>query len=153
MAEARRQLAELGIDMTRATQVNQTATAHDSEILGGLANVKVDGAQRDVLILDRGLIMRPCPKKTDGGSGRLVEFAQEAPVLELAKRYGFLPYDEIAGAVVEKETPARLRLTLHDGRSVTIHETWSGDRLTKDSAADARGGGTDVRAGGRPGQA
>lgn len=130
---ARERLLELGVDVAAAAQVAETATAHGGEIVGGLANVKVDGAPHDVLVLDNGLILVPSPKKTEGGKARLVGLVQSAPVDRLAAAHRFLAYEEIASAVVRKVTPARVELTLHDGTTVSLHETWSGERLTKDS--------------------
>ncbi len=130
---AREHLVALGVDVTAAAQVGETPTAHGGEIVGGLANVKVDGAPHDVLVLDNGLILVPCPKKTEGGRSRLVGLVQSAPVDRLAAAHRFLAYEQIASAVVRKVTPARVDLTLHDGATVSLHETWSGERLTKDS--------------------
>ncbi|WP_435736753.1 M48 family metalloprotease [Cellulosimicrobium sp. PMB13] len=132
-AVARERLDALGIDVVAAVQEGAQATAHGGDVVGGLANVKVDGAYHDVLVLDNGLILVPCPKKTEGGKGRLVGLVQSAPVERLAAAHRFLPYEQIASAVVRKVTPVRVDLTLHDGTVVALHETWSGERLTKDS--------------------
>ncbi|MCB7137139.1 M48 family metallopeptidase [Cellulosimicrobium marinum] len=133
VAEARERVAGLGVDVASATQVAAQATAHGGQVVGGLANVKVDGTQHDVLVLDNGLVLAPCPKKTEGGKARLAALARSAPVAELARTHRFLPYEQIHAAVVRKVTPARVDLTLHGGATVTLHETWSGERLTKDS--------------------
>jgi Zn-dependent protease with chaperone function len=132
-AEARTRLDALGIDVTTAVQQSAQATAHGGDVVGGLANVKVDGTFHDVLVLDLGLVMVPCPKKTEGGKARLVQLVQSAPVAELAARHRFVPYEQVAEARIRKVTPARVDLTLHDGTTLALHETWSGERLTKDS--------------------
>lgn len=131
--EARSRLDALGIDVARAVQRDAQATAHGGDVVGGLANVKVDGTYHDVLVLDVGLILTPCPKRTEGGKARLVELVRSAPVADLAARHRYVPYEQIATAVIRKVTPARVDLTLHDGTTLTLHETWSGERLTKDS--------------------
>ncbi len=133
LGQAAAQLAGLGIDVRAAVQVDRVATAHGGDIIGGLANVSVNGRPHDVLILDNGLIMRPCPKSTDGGKGRLLGWAQSAPVSELAAQSQFLPYEEIAAARIVKNTPIRVDLTLRDGRTVAVHEAWTGERLSRDS--------------------
>ncbi len=130
---ARARLADLGIDVSVATQVDQIATAHGAEIIDGLANIKVNDSPNDVLILDNGLIMVPCPKSTDNGKKRLVALARSAPVIELAKQNVFLPFEEVASAVIVKSVPIRVDLTLHDGRRLSLQETWTGESLTKES--------------------
>lgn len=134
LGQAANQLAALGINIEAAVQVDTVATAHGGDIIGGLANVQVNGAPHDVLILDNGLIMRPCPKSTDGGKDRLIGWLQSGPVVELAKASWFLPYEEIGSAKIVKASPIRVDLTLRDGRTVTVHEAWTGDRLTKESS-------------------
>ncbi|MBD7999246.1 M48 family metallopeptidase [Oerskovia gallyi] len=126
-------LSALGIDTARAVQVSTTATAHGAEILGGLANVKVDGAQHDVLVLDTGLVLRPCPKKSDGGKNRLIALLQSGEVADVAASNRYLAFEDIREATVVRAGPVRADLTLHDGTVVRVQETWSGERLTKDS--------------------
>jgi len=133
-------LTALGIDTARAVQVATSATAHGAEITGGLANVKVDGAQHDVLVLDTGLVLRPCPKKTDGGKNRLIDLLRSGEIAEVAAANRYLAYEEIREATIVKAGPVRVDLTLHDGTVVRIHETWSGERLTKDSDQALLGG-------------
>lgn len=138
LPEARARLAGLGIDVATAVQVDAVATAHGGAIVGGLANVEVDGVQHDVLILDNGLILRPCPKKTEGGKLRLAQFAQAAPVPELAAANRFLSHEDIAAATIDRRVPIRVSLTLHNGQTVKVYEKWSGESLTKSSADDLR---------------
>lgn len=133
VTEARQRLAELGVDVAAATVVDKVATAHGGDIVGGLANVKLNGSPHDLLILDNGLIFTPCPKSTDGGKDRLIRFAQSAPLTELARTNVFLPYEEIAGARIVKSSPIRVEITARDGRTWQVFETWTGDRLTKES--------------------
>jgi Zn-dependent protease with chaperone function len=133
VGEARARLAALGVDVAAAVMVDQVATAHGGGVLGGLANVKVNDAPHDVLILDNGLILKPCPKNRDGGKNRLIQLVRSGSVAELAARNTFVPFEEIADAKVVKVVPIRVELTLRDGRRLRIFETWSGDKLSKDS--------------------
>src|SRR5262249_57146903 len=94
------------------------------------ANVKIDGVPHDLLILDNGFIMVPCPKKTDGGKNRLIALVQSAPVAELARQYQFLPYENIARADIVKRVPMRFQITLHSGQTVAIHTQLTADHLT-----------------------
>lgn len=129
--QARARLTELGIDAAKANLVQATATAKGSDVVGGIANMKVDGAWHDVLILTNGLILAPGPKSTDGGKKRLRDLASSAPVEELARRHRFLAFEDVASVTVLKEVPVRLEVGLHDGRTVKLEESWTGDLLTK----------------------
>jgi Zn-dependent protease with chaperone function len=134
VAGARQWLASAGVDVQSTGQVAERASAHGSALLGGLANVEVDGAPHDVLVLNQGLVLVPCPKKTDGGKARLREVVGSASVVDLARRHRFLPFEEVATSVVHKRAPARLDLVLHDGSRVAFKELWSSELLTKDSS-------------------
>jgi len=134
VGHARQRLAALGIDVAAAVVVDQVATAHGGDIIGGLANVQFNGLPHDLLILDNGLILTACPKSTDGGRARLMQFAQSAPTPELARGNIFLPYEEVQSASVVKTSPIRIELLMRNGQTLRIFETWTGDRLTKNSS-------------------
>jgi Zn-dependent protease with chaperone function len=138
LAQARARLAADGIDVASAVQVETVATARGSSIVGGLANVKVDEAPHDVLLLDTGLILRPCPKGSEGGKQRLVAWATSAPPAELAKANRFVAFEDIASATIDKRVPIRVSLRLHNGQTIRVYETWGGESLTKSSADDLR---------------
>jgi Zn-dependent protease with chaperone function len=133
LPEARARLAALGIEVERAVLVDKVATAHGGDIIGGLANVELNGAPHDLLVLDNGLILAPCPKKTEGGKNRMIMLAQSAPVVEIAKANFFIPLEEVAQAVIVKRTPLRVELTMRNGNVLRIFEKWSGERLSRDS--------------------
>lgn len=133
-AEVRDRIGALGIDAERAGQVEATATAHGATVLGGLANLDVNGGQHDVVVLDNGLLLVPCPKKTEGGKSRMLALLDSAPVVELARRFQFMPFEEVRTAAVLRTTPVRVTFTLHDGSTVALKEKWSGERLASDSA-------------------
>jgi hypothetical protein len=133
VAQARARLAELGIDVAAAVQASAAATAAGADIVGGLANVKVDGSSHDLLILNNGLVLVPCPKDTDGGRDRMLHMVQSASVTAIAAHGRFIGYEEVASARIVKVVPAKVELTLHSGRAVKLHEAWSGDLLTKES--------------------
>ena len=130
---ARARLAELGVDVRTTIQVDTVATAHGGEIADGYANVKIDGAPHDLIILDNGFIMVPCPKKTDGGKSRLVGLIQSGPVAELARHNRFLSYEEIARTEITRRIPMRFRVTLHTGQQIELHTQLTADTLTKDT--------------------
>ena len=131
--QVRAWLAGLGIDPQTVGQVHDRATAHGASVLAGLANVSVDGAQHDVVVLDRGLVLVPCPQQTDGGKARLVGVVRSAPVHELARRHRFVPYEDVRSATVRRASPVQATVELHDGTRLELKEKWSGEYLTKDS--------------------
>src|SRR6266508_4166023 len=122
-----------GLNLAAARQVTRSAGAEGADVLGGLADVKVGKDAYDVLILDRGLVLVPSTGKSDEGRRRLLWLVQSAPVAELARRHWFLPYEEVAAAKIVKQVPVRVELTLHNGQSVSLHETWGGEDLGNDS--------------------
>ncbi|WP_456789153.1 M48 family metallopeptidase [Cellulomonas sp. P5_C5] len=134
VGSARARLAELGVDVTSTGQVAEAATAHGGEVLGGLASVKVDGTKHDVLVLDIGMILVPTPKKDEYGKNRMITLLQSGSVVQLASYHRFLAYEQIAVAHITKRTPLQAELTLHDGRTVSLKETWTGETLDKESS-------------------
>ncbi|HEX5542995.1 MAG TPA: M48 family metallopeptidase [Micromonospora sp.] len=133
LEKARRHLAELGIDPTRATLVEQKATAQGADLIAGIANIKVDGVEHDLLVLDRGCVFVADPGETDHGKRRMQELVGSVPLAELATQHRFLPFEEIASVTVTREVPLRAELALHDGSTLALKESWSGELLEKNS--------------------
>lgn len=133
LPEAVQRLAALGIDPGRVTVVQRRATADGARLIAGLANVKVDGVEHDLLVLNRGLILVGNPGKADKGNKRLQELVSSAPVAEIAAQHQFLPFEEVVSATVQKEVPLRAELVLHGGRRVALREAWSSELLEKES--------------------
>lgn len=131
--EALARLAGLGIRVERATIVARQVTADGADLVGALANVKVNGVDHDLLVLDRGLVFVGNPGGSNQGRQRLRELVGSSPIASLAKMNRFLPYEEIASAVVRKRVPTRAELTLHDGNTVTLHEAWGSEELANKS--------------------
>jgi Zn-dependent protease with chaperone function len=129
LEEARFRLAQAGVRVEAAAIVERRATASGSDVIGAMANLKVDGMHTDLVLLDRGLVLVPAPKSTDNGKDRLQALLASGPVEELATRFRFLPYEEITAVTVTKRTPVRAELRTHDGTTVALEERWSGDQL------------------------
>jgi Zn-dependent protease with chaperone function len=133
VAEARRRLAGLGVDVAAARQQSVAATADGADVVGGIANMNAPGKRHfDVLVLDTGLLLVPGPKSTDNGKRRLLELLQSAPVEALARRHRFVAYEDVAAAAILKNVPIKIALTLHSGETVELAETWTGETLGKD---------------------
>ncbi len=142
--EARRRLANMGIDVQAVVHVERTVTATGANALAALANVKVtmhgrdDGdrsaaVEYDIVVLDKGLVLISNPGKADDGKKRLQRLLAQVRAADLAARHWFLPYEEVASATVAKKVPLRGELVLHDGRRIELQESWSGEQVTKDS--------------------
>ncbi|BCL13830.1 M48 family metallopeptidase [Micromonospora sagamiensis] len=131
--EALARLAGFGVDPTRVTVVERRVTAHDAELIGGIANTKINGVQHDLLILDRGLVLVGKPGRANKGQKRLRKLVESAPVAQIAAANGFLPYEEIASATIRKRIPVKAELTLYDGRTVTVQELYGSELLEKRS--------------------
>jgi hypothetical protein len=130
--QARQRLAGLGVNLLAVRQQSTGASAEDADVLGGIANMKSGKQHFDVLILDNGLLLVPGPKKTDDGKQRLIGILQSAPVAELARRYRFVAFEDLAAATVLKPVPVRVSLTLHSGEVIELHQPWTGETLDKD---------------------
>jgi Zn-dependent protease with chaperone function len=131
--EAYRRLVELGVDISTAAQLEQTASAVGAGVIAALSNVKVDETPFDLLVLTKGFVFVANPGKADEGKRRLQQLVGAAPAAELAQRNRFLPYEEIAAATVVKRVPANTEITLHDGRRLKVTETWGSELITKKS--------------------
>lgn len=132
-AEAARRLADLGVVLRAGAQVARSATAEGSGVLAGLANIKIDDVEHDVVVLTKGLVLIPDPGKADKGRKRLQELLGSVSPEELAARYRFLPYEEVADTEVTKEVPTRAAITLHDGRTIAVQERWNSEFATRKS--------------------
>lgn len=133
VGEARRLLTDVGIDAARAGIVERQATARGADLIGGMANVKIDGVEHDLLILDRGFVLLRDPGKADQGKRRLRELVSSEPLAELAAKHRFLPFEEIVAVQISRRVPTRAELVLHGGHTVALQETWSSELLEKHS--------------------
>ncbi|HEV7710391.1 MAG TPA: HtpX-like protease, partial [Asanoa sp.] len=131
--EARERLAGLGIDPAVAGLVEERVTARGAQVIGGFANVAVDGHLHDLLLLTNGLVLVSDPGKVEKGQERLRAMVGSVPAELLAERNRFLPYEEVAAAVIEKRTPVWTTLTLHDGSQLAIRAKWDGQFLESKS--------------------
>lgn len=132
---ARARLAELGVRVEAAGLVEERLTGRGAEVMAALANVKVGEEHADLILLDRGLVLVPAPKKTDKGEKRLVELLRAHSAEELASAHRFVPYEEISGVTITKRTPIRFEATLHGGGSLSVHERWDGEQIGKSREA------------------
>ncbi|WP_229400710.1 M48 family metallopeptidase [Micromonospora okii] len=131
--EALARLAESGVDPSAATVVQRRVSGRDADFVGALANIKIDGAEHDVLVLDRGLVLIADPGKASKGEERLRALLGSTPVAELATRHTFVPYEEITSVAVRREVPLKAELTLHGGRTMAMQELYSSELLGKHS--------------------
>src|SRR6187401_818741 len=106
-------------------------------------NVKTEArrlsAEADLLILNIGLILMPTTRDSDEGNMRMKVALQRWSLAELTEKHRYVPFEEVVHAEILREVPLRARLTLHDGGTLTLRESWSGDWLTQDSSEQLRG--------------
>ena len=76
----------------------------------------------------------PTPKKDEYGKARMISLLQSGSVVQLASYHRFVAYEQIAVAHITKRTPLQAELTLHDGTTVSLKETWTGETLDKESS-------------------
>ncbi|GAA4679258.1 M48 family metallopeptidase [Phytohabitans rumicis] len=133
VGEARGWLAHLGVDPAHAVLVEQRATATGAGVMAALSNVKLDGVEHDLLVLDKGLVFVGNPGKADKGKQRLHELVGSAPVEQIAAQHRFLPYEEITAVTFTKRVPLRADIGLHGGQTIALHETWGSELIAKDS--------------------
>ncbi|GAA1746801.1 M48 family metallopeptidase [Aeromicrobium alkaliterrae] len=126
------ELAALGIDLAAGVQASRTADAQGADILDGLANLRVDGKDHDLLILTTGLLLKPGPKSTDHGKRRLTEWAQSAAPSQLAAEAWHVAYEDVANAEVHKMFPFRMTLSLRDGTQHELRGRVTAEMLTDD---------------------
>ncbi|MEU8000514.1 M48 family metallopeptidase [Catellatospora sp. NPDC049111] len=127
------QLRELGIEITAAVVVEATATARGGDVIAGLGNVTFDGGEADLLVLDNGLIAVPTKGDKDEGTKRMKAMMASMPVAKIAEMNRFVPYEEVRKVTIVKQVPIRATIELHDGRSIELKESWTGDELHKKS--------------------
>ena len=137
-ADAR--LHELGIrlDTQIPRDTTETADPKGVRVLGGIGNVKTEerrlGAEADLLILNTGLVLLPTTRDSDEGNIRLRALISRMPLEEVTRKHRYIPLESIIQARVTRKEPFRASLTLHNGEKVILRESWTGDRLTEDSA-------------------
>ncbi|WP_246158599.1 M48 family metallopeptidase [Catellatospora sichuanensis] len=132
-AQAVTRLRELGVEITAAVVVEATATARGGEVIAGLGNVTFDGGEADLLVLDNGLIVVPTKGDKNGGTKRMTAMISTTSVTKLAEMHRFLPYEEVREVTIVKQVPIRATIELHDGRSIELKESWTGEELHKKS--------------------
>ncbi|NUT23567.1 MAG: M48 family metalloprotease [Hamadaea sp.] len=133
VGQARAHLAQLGIAVDQARVVEAVATAKKAEVIGGIGNTKVGKTDCDMLILDNGLILIPGGGDSNEGNYRMAAALRSAPVPELAKRYTFVPFEEIAVATIDKKVPLKATLLMRNGEKLELKEGWTSDLLHKQS--------------------
>ncbi|HEX2284939.1 MAG TPA: M48 family metallopeptidase [Mycobacterium sp.] len=133
--DAAARLADLGVDVSAIGPVVATPAADVGQIVGGIADMKSDGATYDVLILDTGLILAEKPHETQvRGWDRLNTLIESGSVAQIAARHWFVPYGSMASAEVSAWRTAGMafhaKITFHDGSTLRLKETMSGEYLT-----------------------
>ncbi|BCB80446.1 M48 family metallopeptidase [Phytohabitans flavus] len=133
VGEARAWLAHLGIDPRGAAPVELRGRASVAGVIAGIANVKVDGVEHDLVVLDKGLVFISNPGKPGKGKARLRALVGSTSANEIAKQHRYLAYEEITSVAITKNVPLRADLTLHGGQKVAVREGWISELIAKNS--------------------
>ncbi|MFI5839377.1 HtpX-like protease [Catenuloplanes sp. NPDC051500] len=122
--EARKRLADLGIDAGSTAPLAPRTGAAGSGAIAGLMNVIVDGARSDVVLLNTGLIVVPgVPRlRQREVRPRMHAMLTSIPPEELAAAptHRFIPYADFADARLARRVPKTYEFTLHSGDSLKI---------------------------------
>ncbi len=127
------ELDQLGIEIGSASVAERAPTTFGSMVLGGLANVKVDDIEYDLVVLTTGLVLVPDPGKTDKGRRRLAELIESTSAAKPAEWHRFVAYEQIASATVSKRLPVVAELTLHGGQTLRVREKLLSEELGESS--------------------
>lgn len=142
VGEARRQLAERGIDVSAARHVEQRVDPGRAQILGGIANMMVAKKRTDVLVLSHGLLLVPGLTRLKMGTARrrIARWIESGDLRELAATDGnrFLPYEEILAAPQTRTFPVTYELTLHGGEKLAIRWGAESDEVAEGSTLLAK---------------
>jgi len=136
-SKADKRLDELGIRLDTGN-LRETTEPKGVRVLGGIGNVKTEArrlaAEADLLILNTGLVLLPTTRDSGEGNIRLRALIDRTPLEQITRKHRYIPLEAIREATVTRVIPFRASLTLYDGEIVILRESWTGDRLTEDSA-------------------
>lgn len=133
LREAMAHLTHLGVHISAGTQRDTAPTAVGATTIGGLANVKVDGEDHDVIILTAGLVLVPEPGRINKGRLRMRDLVESMSADKLARSHPFIAYETVESVRVRRKVPLRAELTLHGGRTVELRERLESEELGSSS--------------------
>jgi hypothetical protein len=108
------------------------AWSEDAMVLDALANVTVNDAPYDLVVLDIGLVLIADPGPFEQGRARLTRLVESTPVYEIVGRNWLIRYEEVVDARIIKGIPLRAEIDLYDGRRLMINERIVSHDLTRD---------------------
>lgn len=109
------------------------AWVEDAVVLDAAANIKINGVEHDLVLLDVGFVFLAEPGPFDKGRERLTALVSNRPVPEIVGRNWLVRYEQVVDATIAKPVPVTAELELHDGLRLGIKETWTGQTLTDDT--------------------
>ncbi|WP_319452806.1 MULTISPECIES: M48 family metallopeptidase [unclassified Mycobacterium] len=130
--EAAARLTALGIDLASVGATPTNPGADVGAVVGGISDMKGEGASFDVLVLEHGLLLAEHPG-ANGSWASLDDLVNHGSVAELAARHRFVPYAAMAAAKVSGPLRLTARVTLNDGVTLVLKEQFSSNRLRENS--------------------
>lgn len=131
-SELRTRLTELGVDLD-AVGASGEADARGARIVAGVANVRLGEDQYDVLLLSYGVVLVPCYKQYENGTGRLRALASSGTPAEIAARHWYVPFEDVATSRLVKRFPTSVTFTLHDGTELALRARMDSQELASGS--------------------
>lgn len=107
--------------------------AEDAVVLDATGNVKVNGIEYDLVILDVGFVFIADPGSFHLGKERLTKLVSTVPPPEIVGRNWLVRYEQVIDARIDKAVPVSAELELYDGLRLGMAETWTGQELTDDT--------------------
>jgi hypothetical protein len=125
------QLRALGIDPAAVgkTPVPEAA-AYVGQVLGGIADMKSDGATYDVLILDTGLLLAEAPDgQAHAGKWRLQTLQESGSLAGLVARHRFVPFSSMELTTVSNAVTVKATIRLKDSSTLRLKARMSSEFL------------------------
>ncbi|SDD75501.1 hypothetical protein SAMN05216270_10782 [Glycomyces harbinensis] len=107
--------------------------AEDAVILDAMSNVKVNGIDYDLVILDIGLVFIADPGGFEHGRRRLAALVQTTAPHEIVGRNWLVRYEQVVDARITRSVPVTGELELYDGLRLAITEGRFIQSLTDDT--------------------
>lgn len=115
-----------------ATEAART-WAEDAVVLDAMSNVKVNGIEYDLVILDIGLVFIADPGGFEHGKKRLATLVKATAPYEIVGRNWLVRYEQIVDAKITKSVPVTSELELYDGLRLALTEGRLIQSLTDDT--------------------
>ena len=109
------------------------ALAEDAVVLDAMSNVKVNGIEYDLVILDIGLVFIADPGGFEHGEKRLAALVETTAPYDIVGRNWLVRYEQVVDARITRTVPVTGELELYDGLRLSLMEGRFIQTLTDDT--------------------